>query len=187
MVRSRPLRVLLTVLVFLDFTTPNPLPGPHPCRWVLWALGLAPVGDSARQNPLHGPRIRPAGWPVVAAPIELQILMDHEQRHLQPHFRLLVWLRGTMQCVAELPIPLVEQIVGHYLSGAGLTASVLRLREPVETPVRRPLASAPDRSRPRAVGVPLLPVQEARRAARRANSAHRGPRRTRGPIQDRAP
>lgn len=39
--------------------------------------------------------------------------------------------------------------------------------------IRRPLASAPDRTRIRAVGVPLRPVQEARRAARRANSAHR--------------
>ncbi len=65
----------------------------------------------------------------------------------------------------------------HLEMGAQMVAETLELRAPDQF-YRRPLASAPSRSALRALGVPLRSVQEARRAARAANSTHKGQKRS---------
>jgi len=97
--------------------------------------------------------------------------MDGWQWTLHPHHVIKVWRLGRHELVAELPMTLVGTILAHYLAQAHLTAAVLT----VQAPQRKALASAPARGRLLAVGVPLRPVQEARRAARATRS-----KRTRG-------
>ena len=159
--RSPVLVGLLLLAVLIDVTTPDPHAYPHACRYGLAALILAPC-QSDRSLYRRAGQLRPVVVPT--APVELQLCKDRWQEHLQPGWLLRVWHRGTGQLVAELPVQLVEQLIGHYLTSAGLTAAVLRLQDDV----RRPLASAPARTPLRALGVPLRPVQEARRAARAA-------------------
>ena len=102
--------------------------------------------------------------------IELQVQMDRMQHMLHPHYILRVWRARSTDILVELPMPLVVSIIGHWLAQADLTAALLVTQEAP----RKALASAPSRAALRAaVGVPLRPTQEARRAARRANSAHR--------------
>ena len=90
--------------------------------------------------------------------LELQVQMDHTQHMLHSHFVLRVWRARSMDMVAELPMPLVVHIIGHWLAQADLTAAVLSVR----APTRKALASAPARAPLRAVGVPLRPVQAER-------------------------
>lgn len=68
----------------------------------------------------------------------------------------------THETLAEFPVPLVVHALAHLDTGARLTAAHLAR----QSPPRKALASAPARGALRAVGVPLRPVQEARRAAR---------------------
>lgn len=101
--------------------------------------------------------------------IELQIQMDYMQHMLHPHYILRVWRAHSTDMLAELPLPLVVHIIGHWLAQADLTAAILTVRDHP----RKALASAPSRAPLRAVGVPLRPVQEARRAARALRSGRR--------------
>ena len=94
--------------------------------------------------------------------LELQLQMDTMQHMLHSHFVLRVWRAHSMDMVAELPMPLVVTIIGLWLAQTNAVAATLA----VQAPPRKALASAPPRSPLRAVGVPLRPVQEARRAAR---------------------
>lgn len=57
-----------------------------------------------------------------------------------------------------------------------MVAESLERRAPQQI-IRREVASAPSRTATRALGVPLRPVQEARRAARAKNSTHKGRKR----------
>lgn len=121
---------------------------------------------------------RPAATPPpplysMAGAVELQLCRDRWQEFLQPHHIIRVWRASSMDLLAELPVPLVVQIVTHYLSQAGLTAAVLGL----QALERKPLASAPPRADPPRVGAPPKAVQAARRAARisRAGRAGRKP------------
>ncbi len=93
--------------------------------------------------------------------LELQWCGTGWQEHGQPHHVLRVWRWGTMELVAEIPIPLLRQIVGHYLSQAHLTAAVMQTE-------RKPLASAPARARPLALGPPQKATREAHRRSRMA-------------------
>lgn len=101
--------------------------------------------------------------------LELQVQMDNTQHMLHPHFVMRVWRARSTDMLAELPMTLVVHIIGHWLAQADLTAAVLT----VQAPIRKPLASAPARGAPRALGVPLSPVQEARRVARASRKSRR--------------
>lgn len=105
--------------------------------------------------------------------IELQIQMDHMQHMLHAHYFLRVWRARSTDILAELPMTLVAHIIGNFLAQGDLAAAAILAREPLPEPPRKALASAPSRATLRALGVPLRPVQEARRAARRANSTHK--------------
>jgi hypothetical protein len=96
--------------------------------------------------------------------IELQVQMGSWQHLLQPHEVIRVYRVGCAVPVAELPVPLMVQLVSHYLSQAQLTASVLAAHQAA----RMPLEPAPGRPRPPALGVPSWALQEARKGQRAA-------------------
>lgn len=78
----------------------------------------------------------------------------------------------THAVVATLTPAQIVLMASHYLSQARLVGELLE--DPRQGwPNRRPLASAPARAPLRAMGVPLRPVQEARRAARAARKPSR--------------
>ena len=78
-----------------------------------------------------------------------------------------VELRDTMthETVLVLPPALVVQALTHYVSSAKLTAVFLD-RVPALGRPRKTMASVPSRAPLRALGVPLRPIRETRRAAR---------------------
>jgi|SRR6185503_17713350 len=100
--------------------------------------------------------------------IELQIQMDHMQHTLHSHYILRVWRARSMDMLAELPMTLVVHIIANFLAQGDLAVAAIVTQGGLKRPVFKPLASAPSRARLQAAGVPLRPVQEARRAARAA-------------------
>jgi len=178
----RPLAVLLFALVvLLDVLTPDPCPPRvhgHTCRYFLGALKFGerktPPGALSARIHAHLRPARPLMMGLAVPPqIELQLCKDRWQEHLQPGWTIRVWHRGTMQLLAELPVPVVENMIAHYLSHAGLTAAVIQ----IQAAPRLPRPSAPLAIPLRAVGVPLSPVQEMRRAARASRKGRAGRRR----------
>lgn len=87
------------------------------------------------------------------------------QGRVEDHYP--VELRDALTHETVLAITPAQAIamLAHYVSHAQITAELLE-RGPYIAAPRRPLASAPSRAPIRALGVPLRPVQEARRAAR---------------------
>jgi hypothetical protein len=96
--------------------------------------------------------------------IELQVQMGPWQHLLQPHEVIRVYRVGCAVPLAELPVPLMVQLVSHYLSQAELTASVLAAHHVA----RMALQPAPPRRGPPALGVPSWALQEARKRQRAA-------------------
>jgi hypothetical protein len=96
--------------------------------------------------------------------IELQVQMDRWQYPLEDHHVIRVWRVGSMELIAELSVPLLTQLVSHYLSQASLTSALLA-QEPSE---RRPLASVPPRVRTLPLGAPSASERALRKAARRS-------------------
>ena len=99
----------------------------------------------------------------------LHLLEDRTQRRVKDN--AVVELRHilTHATVWSGPVALLVHSLTHMVTGAAITAEFLPTVE-LQTAPRRALASAPSRSALRAVGVPLRPVQEARRAKRAARS-----------------
>lgn len=98
--------------------------------------------------------------------IELQVQMDHMQHMLHSRYILRVWRARTTDMLVELPMPLVVHIIANFLAQGDLAAASITARAALPVPPRTALASAPSRAALRATGVPLRPVQQARRAAR---------------------
>jgi len=110
--------------------------------------------------------------------IELQLQMDHMQQMLHSHYILRVWRARSMDMLAELPMTLVVHIIANFLAQGDLAVAAIVTQGALKRPVFKPLASAPAHAGLRAaVGVPLRPVQEARRAARATRGGHRAKRR----------
>jgi len=99
--------------------------------------------------------------------LALQVQMDRWQVFLQPHHVLRVYRTGQLAATVELPVPLLVQLVSHYLSQAALTGEIQALRP---TP-GRPLARVPPRSRTLPLGPPSASQRASRRAARRSRRA----------------
>ena len=149
---------LLILLTLFDLFTPGRV----------WAEPPDPVGRAGCVRPYHRPP--PSESAVAGARLEFQLCRDAWQEHLQSHYTIRVWVAGTTQLVAELPMPLVGTILTQFVASAGLTATYLGLPEAP----RRSLASAPSRTGPPPVGVPPKALQAARQAARRARAGRAG-------------
>lgn len=106
----------------------------------------------------------------------LHVQIPGWQGRVEDHF--IVELRDVLThatVVALDPVVAVAALT-HFVVGGQITAAFMSPMLPAalpDAPPRKALASAPSRAALRAAGVPLRPVQEARRASRRANSAHK--------------
>jgi hypothetical protein len=96
--------------------------------------------------------------------VQLQLQVDKWQIFLQPHHVVRVYRKGHLAAAVELPVPLLVQLVSHYLAQAALTGEISALRR--EGP--RSLARVPPRPRTLPLGPPSASQRASRRAARRS-------------------
>jgi hypothetical protein len=92
--------------------------------------------------------------------IEIQVEIDGWQFFLQPHRVVRVWRVGSMELVAEIPVPLLVSIVSQHLFQAALVTEL-------QTATRKPLSTAAPRGRTPPIGPPSAPQRALLRAARK--------------------
>jgi hypothetical protein len=99
----------------------------------------------------------------------LHLAIPGWQGRVEDHYPVELRDAMTHATVITLESAVVVAALTNYVNHAQITAELLERRPSIAAP-RLPLASAPSRTAPRALGVPLRPVQEARRAARAKRS-----------------
>ena len=145
----------LIALTLCDFFGP---------RWT-WAEPPDLEARAGGVRAYHRPA--PGGPPLGGPRLDFQLCRDRWQEMLRPDYTVRVWVAGTTQLVAELPMPLVVTVLTQFVAQAGLTAAYLGLAEAA----RKPPGALPARPVP---GLPPPAVQAARRAARAARLGRAG-------------